>query len=91
MSVRIDEGLRHALSIGGFEIHHYGEDSGMGILQRLYIVMPERGVTVDILFHNQNEVVETSIAQGHQRFDDVELHHTVVKTPNGEAIKGVLE
>lgn len=91
MSTRIDEGLRHALTIGGFEIHHYGYDGDMGKLQRLYVVMPERGITVDVLFHDQNQVVTTSVAQGHQRFDDVELNQTVIKTSSAEAIKGVLE
>jgi len=82
------EDRKHLMNAEGFEIFHELDEGDVGIYS-LYIVIPERGVTVSVTYHNFAGGVHILAGQGlhdsHGHFDSGNLE-TAINIPDGDAL-----
>jgi len=82
------EDRKHLMNAEGFEIFHEVDEGDVGIYS-LYIVIPERGVTVSITYHNLAGGVHVLAGQGlhdtHGHFDNGNLE-MAINIPDGEKL-----
>jgi len=79
---------KHLMNAEGFEIFHEPDEGGVGIYS-LYIVIPARGVSLSVTYHDYHEGVHVLVGQGvhdtYGHFDEGNLE-LAINIPDGEKL-----
>lgn len=86
---QIEDGTyyNHLVNVEGFKTFHHPDKDHEGI-HELYIVIPSRGVSISISYHDFNEGVRVTAAQGiHDSWEQSEhTNFTSIYVPDGDKL-----
>jgi hypothetical protein len=89
MAIPVEDNERysHLIDSDGFKIY-YDPDEEDGLLHELYIVIPNRGVTVNVSFHDYYGGVYVSAHQGHHDTHDQDRDqpYMEIHIPDGDKL-----
>jgi hypothetical protein len=82
-----DSSYSHLVNADGFKIFYRPDEGDVGV-RELYVVIPERGVSISVTHHDFNEGVRVTAAQGiHDTYmQSYDQHHMEINIPDGEKL-----